>query len=113
MEKQTPICNMMDIKSSACWTERVKKELRYNEAKNPSQGDADMASSMFSEGAGRSRMSSQRGGGSDISLTSSVVGRIEDLQRQLVEEKRRTAELELKVAAHEAAHTTGRIFPDS
>lgn len=113
---QSPQCDMYDQNSSAMWRQRIALENKWNEAKEvPTQ--EDVRSVLLSELPTSSRMSqlsqsSQMTGTSAVSFTSSVVARIEDLQKQLNEERLRRIALEKELAKREARHTASRIFPD-
>ena len=101
MPVQQTQCDMYDQRSSAMWRQRIALELKHNEVKRPISTD-DIRSAI-SEPA-QSRLSTPRSSTmrselstmqpSNMSFTSSVVARIDDLHRQLEEERKRRQELE-------------------
>ena len=107
---------MYDQNSSAMWRERIQKELLVNEAKDRAVSREDMRSSIYGDAASslagtkaKSQLSMSHA--SAVSFTSSVMNRIDDLQKQLEEEQARSVQLELELLRRQKNSAHARVFP--
>jgi len=119
---QVPQCNLYDVNSSKMWTERIALENKYNEVRHVATQD-DVRSVLLSEMSKAPKTSSllyKNGNGSElsrlsrvsaVSFTSSVMDRIEDLQKEILMEQTRRRALEKELAEREIRQNSARLFP--
>ena len=115
-------CNVLDVNSSKMWTERIALENKYNEAKHVAT-EEDVRSVLLSEMSKAPKTSSilyRNGNGSELSrlsrvsaesFTSSVMDRIENLQKEILMEQTRRRALEKELAERESRQKSARVFP--